>query len=836
MNSARALGLLTIAGGLVSVASAAQPWVPVAQGHACDRACAVATLERAMFGALPTDQRLAIAAGMIRAGRADEAYERVGHLVSPETYEAMRPEWKSAMDKLARGEGNGVAACFAPGTPEEVVQAFDQLMFDAGNRFQEATRWSRTALSGSGLSQGDPTIITYSYVPDGTFINDAGFGGGPSDLFAWLNGIYGSPAVWQSLMDDVFDDWEALSGNTYVYEPNDDGANHSSSANRGIAGVRGDVRIGAKRIDGGGGVLAYNFFPDNGDMVLDSDDSFYNNTGGNSLRLRNIVSHEHGHGKGMAHVCPANGTKLMEPFINLGFDGPQLDDRLHAQRLYGDINEPNDNASVATNLGSPQFLSLSQLSIDDNSDSDWYAVVFNDPGELTVQVTPTGQTYLDGPQNSNGSCSAGTPYDSLRIHDLGVDIVDSNGFTIVATADNGGLGDAENLTWVAESAGTYYIRVTGDTTNSIQAYNMFVTIEELPFIPATIQIVGAAPDLLDPGVATPLQVTIDPNDEVVSNRVLKFRADGGSFQTIPLQASGGQIFTVDLPAVDCGNNPEFYFEITGDQSGTITLPAGGAASPFAALVGELDIAFEDNFETNQGWTIAGNINSANSGRWERGTPAGGGDERVADPGEDADGSGQCYVTGNVAGNSDVDGGNTQLISPNFQVAGSPEAVLTYSRWFDNNEAGGAANPFQEIFVVEISNNGGGSWQVLEIVGPNGPEVSGGWFEKSFRIADFVTPTDQVRVRFTAKDDVGTVVEAGVDAVRVEGLTCEDPVGGPCNAADLAAPEGVLDLADINAFVAGFTAQDPISDLVAPFGVFDLADINAFVSAFSAGCP
>jgi hypothetical protein len=163
-------------------------------------------------------------------------------------------------------------------------------------------------------------------------------------------------------------------------------------------------------------------------------------------------------------------------------------------------------------------------------------------------------------------------------------------------------------------------------------------------------------------------------------------------------------------------------------------------------------------------------------------------------------------------------------------------MISYARWFDNNEGGSAANAFTETFVIQISNNGGGSWSSLETVGPGGPEVSGGWVVKSFRIADFVTPTDQVRVRFIASDDTGTVVEAGVDAVSVSGLTCEDPTGGACNAADLAEPFDVLDLADINAFVAGFTTQDPIADLAAPFGVFDLGDINAFVAAFSAGCP
>ncbi|MFT7536690.1 MAG: hypothetical protein ACI85K_002644 [Hyphomicrobiaceae bacterium] len=30
------------------------------------------------------------------------------------------------------------------------------------------TRWGSTATSGGGLAFGDPTIITYSFVPDGT--------------------------------------------------------------------------------------------------------------------------------------------------------------------------------------------------------------------------------------------------------------------------------------------------------------------------------------------------------------------------------------------------------------------------------------------------------------------------------------------------------------------------------------------------------------------------------------------------------------------------------------------------------------------------------------------
>ena len=55
-------------------------------------------------------------------------------------------------------------------------------------------------------------------------------------------------------------------------------------------------------------------------------------------------------------------------------------------------------------------------------------------------------------------------------------------------------------------------------------------------------------------------------------------------------------------------------------------------------------------------------------------------------------------------------------------------------------------------------------------------------------------------------------------------------------ADLALPFGVLDLADINAFVSSFVAGFGPADLAEPYGVLDLADINAFVGSFVGGCP
>ncbi|MBZ0173008.1 MAG: hypothetical protein K8E66_11545, partial [Phycisphaerales bacterium] len=55
----------------------------------------------------------------------------------------------------------------------------------------------------------------------------------------------------------------------------------------------------------------------------------------------------------------------------------------------------------------------------------------------------------------------------------------------------------------------------------------------------------------------------------------------------------------------------------------------------------------------------------------------------------------------------------------------------------------------------------------------------------------------------------------------------------CGPADMNA-DGILDLADLNAFVAAFLSTDPASDFNDD-GVYDLADIAAFISAFTAGC-
>ena len=155
--------------------------------------------------------------------------------------------------------------------------------------------------------------------------------------------------------------------------------------------------------------------------------------------------------------------------------------------------------------------------------------------------------------------------------------------------------------------------------------------------------------------------------------------------------------------------------------------------------------------------------------WERGVPAGAGDR--GDPTADGDGSGNCFVTDNVAGNSDVDDGSTILTSPllDASVGSAQDAVLSYYRWY-NNAVG--ASPQEDVFEMEISNDNGANWVPLETVGPTGPEVFGGWVKKQFLISDFIAPTSTMRVRFIASDlGEGSVVEAAVDGVEIQVVDC-----------------------------------------------------------------
>jgi hypothetical protein len=238
------------------------------------------------------------------------------------------------------------------------------------------------------------------------------------------------------------------------------------------------------------------------------------------------------------------------------------------------------------------------------------------------------------------------------------------------------------------------------------------------------------------------------------------------------------------------------------------------------------VAFEDTIESDLGWVSGAPGDDASTGQWERANPQG----TAAQPENDHTPGGTiCWVTGAQAGSGlgsfDVDDGTTTLLSPVFDAGDGldGEAFVSFWVWFSNDTGG---NPGEDTLPIDISSDGGTNWESLDELTAS----TNGWERRSYRVSDVTTATDSVRLRFRARDlDGGSLVEAAVDDLLVERVGCDDEPGNP---ADIAPPFGVLDLADVNAFIQGFVAQDPIADIAAPFGVWDLGDVGLFVQSFT----
>ncbi len=192
---------------------------------------------------------------------------------------------------------------------------------------------------------------------------------------------------------------------------------------------------------------------------------------------------------------------------------------------------------------------------------------------------------------------------------------------------------------------------------------------------------------------------------------------------------------------------------------TVTLTEGGRVEEReGSFVVSLRTIAAYDFEAadDEGWTV-GAPNNAFAGEWTRVDPVG---SQIAPEDDNTPGAGRlCWVTGE-SGN--VDFGSTTLLSPVFDLEGSAAARLRYARWYHNSYI---TAPQDDVFAVDVSDDGGATWTNAQLVGPFGPGTDGGWVETTIDIGAFVALTDQVRVRFVASDlGSPSFVEAAVDDV------------------------------------------------------------------------
>ncbi|MFO0963280.1 MAG: matrixin family metalloprotease [Phycisphaerales bacterium] len=403
--------------------------------------------------------------------------ERAASAAPTRSFFAMQPRCVTDLP------GVPMSLCFAPGVPEERVLEISQKIVDHwaqqnadGAAYELNARWN---LNGSS-TQGTPVVIRWSMPADGLSLPDEigiGMGTGANDLNAKFATKFGSTEAGKNLLRQVFQRWSDLSGITYTEVSDDNGA-------WGLAGgaTRGDVRIAGRSFGtAGSGILAYNEFPQDGDMVINTrsnEMAFWTSTNNNRY-FRNIVAHEHGHGMGLLHVCPVSESKLMEPFISTNFDGPQHDDIRGAQRHYGDTNEPNDTPATAASVfnvsGNTTVLNQS---IDDNADMDYFKFTATAGTRVTLRATPVGfSSYLTGPQTQ--ACNTGTATNSLSVQNIGLQLYQgAAGTTLLVNQNTAAAGTAEEITdYLLTANDTYVLRVfPSTTTDNIQLYTLTATI------------------------------------------------------------------------------------------------------------------------------------------------------------------------------------------------------------------------------------------------------------------------------------------------------------------------------------------------------------------------
>jgi len=264
---------------------------------------------------------------------------------------------------------------------------------------------------------------------------------------------------------------------------------------------------------------------------------------------------------------------------------------------------------------------------------------------------------------------------------------------------------------------------------------------------------------------------------------------GAGFVSVPMTVVSPNVYNAVFPAIDCGTAVPYYVSAQIAGGGTVTDPSDAPTTVFTTLsaLGS-SVVFGDDFEADLGW-VATNLGAA-SGDWQRGVPVN--DPGWAyDPATDGDGSGQCFLTQNQLGNTDVDDGAVRLTSPFLDLTGG-NVTVSYLYYLRMTNAAGV-----DRLLVEISSNGDiGPWTIIAV-----HATDGGTSWRSHEITQSqieavgVTLTANMKVRFTANDaDPQSIVEAGVDAFQINRLLC-NPAACPwdCQAAPQSGSVDVPDL-------------------------------------------
>ena len=382
-----------------------------------------------------------------------------------------------------------------------------------------------------------------------------------------------------------------------------------------------------------------------------------------------------------------------------------------------------------------------------------------------------------------------TTVGSLALGTLEGDIVNASdgnvpvsgvGVTVVENSQTlYSAGDGHYAGSVAE--GTYTVQVIHESFETETFYNVSVVEDQ-----TTVQNFSLT-DILGPYL-TNVTVLPDTDDTVgpyvvdvnitdfstIDEMHLLYKLNDGGLLEVPLTLIDGPSghYRAEIPGYPLNTKVSYWLEAE-DSAGNASRNPATDGTYFDFYVVPYVSVIDDDMQSDTGWTVSG---SATTGIWERVDPIGvwnGGTPVQPEDDVSADGT-HCYVTGNnetgSQGADDVDGGNTILTSPVYDLSDMISASVNYYRWYTNSTG---SSPDSDYWLVQV--NDGNGWVDLE----NTNVSDQSWVLQSFDLMEHIDLTDSVQFRFIAEDaGNGSVVEAGVDEFMVSGFELPDATAAP----------------------------------------------------------
>ena len=262
----------------------------------------------------------------------------------------------------------------------------------------------------------------------------------------------------------------------------------------------------------------------------------------------------------------------------------------------------------------------------------------------------------------------------------------------------------------------------------------------------------------------------------VEDVTLHYSFDSQSWNTLNMNNVGGDTYEIVYVPDQEGIILYYYITASNNEGQTSYYPPGD--EPIMFVYGNLVDIVVQTFENDVNWLIE---SDASSGLWELVDPIGTFTQNgtPVQPEDDNTPSGSmCFVTGNGdgtggEGQADVDGGYTAIISDTYDLSIFDDVLLTYFRWYSNDLGN---NPGNDIWIVQVSNDNGETWNDLE----NTNNSNNNWLKKRFVLSDVINLTSVMSFKFVASDifndgDVGSggsLIEAAVDDFKLEAIAYE----------------------------------------------------------------